>query len=310
MNLSEKITFKIFRGEPDEDGDPFGSLVDYTVDMDEGMVVLDVIHRIQAEHAPDLACRWNCKAGKCGSCSAEINGHAKLMCMTRMEEVLEEMDDDSVPILVKPMQAFPLVRDLVTDTSWAYNTDKRIEPINGPDEPDWEFHQEEADRLQEFRSCIECMLCVNTCHVLREHQMVDEFAGPRFFVRLASLEMHPLDTESRIPEIKEDFGIGYCNITRCCTEVCPAGIQITDNAIIPLKERVVTQFYDPILDPIATAKGMAAGVFSYLTDDFSQAKDPGNLEKAKGALEKERVRAEEARLADITRTERARKRHR
>ena len=230
--------------------------------------------------------------------------------MTRMEEVLEEMDDDSVPILVQPMQAFPLVRDLVTDTSWAYNTDKRIEPINGPDEPDWEFHQEEADRLQEFSSCIECMLCVNTCHVLREQQMFDEFAGPRFFVRLASLEMHPLDTESRIPEIKEDFGIGYCNITRCCTEVCPAGIQITDNAIIPLKERVVTQFYDPILDPIATAKGMAAAVFSYLTDDFSQAKDPGNLEKAKGALEKERGRAEEARLADITRTERARKRHR
>ena len=310
MKLSEKITFKIFRGEPDEHGDPFGSLVDYTVDMDEGMVVLDVIHRIQAEHAPDLACRWNCKAGKCGSCSAEINGHPKLMCMTRMEEVLEEMEDDSVPILVKPMQAFPLVRDLVTDTSWAYKTDKRIEPINGPDEPDWEFHQEEADRLQEFRSCIECMLCVNTCHVLREHQMFDEFAGPRFFVRLASLEMHPLDTESRIPEIKEDFGIGYCNITRCCTEVCPAGIQITDNAIIPLKERVVTQFYDPILDPIATAKGMAAGVFSYFTDDFSQSKDPGNLEKAKDALEKERARAEEARMADISRTERARKRHR
>ena len=154
------------------------------------------------------------------------------------------------------------------------------------------------------------MLCVNTCHVLREHQMFDEFAGPRFFVRLASLEMHPLDTESRIPEIKEDFGIGYCNITRCCTEVCPAGIQITDNAIIPLKERVVTQYYDPILDPIATAKGMAAGVFSYFTDDFTQGKDPGNLKKARGALDRERARAEEARLADISRTASARKRNR
>ena len=274
------------------------------------MVVLDVIHRIQAEHSPDLACRWNCKAGKCGSCSAEINGHPKLMCMTRMEEVLEEMEDSNEPVLVKPMQAFPLVRDLVTDTSWAYKTDKRIEPINGPEEPDWVFHQQEADRLQEFRSCIECMLCVNTCHVLREHQMFDEFAGPRFFVRLASLEMHPLDTESRIPEIKEDFGIGYCNITRCCTEVCPAGIQITDNAIIPLKERVVTQYYDPILDPIATAKGMAAGVFSYFTDDFTQGKDPGNLKKARGALDRERARAEEARLADISRTASARKRNR
>jgi succinate dehydrogenase / fumarate reductase iron-sulfur subunit len=240
-----EVTFRVFRGEPDGDGEPFGRMIDYTVELDEGMVVLDVIHRIQAERAPDLSCRWNCKAGKCGSCSAEVNGKSKLMCMTRMEDVLEETPEGK-PVLVKPMQAFPLTKDLVTDTSWAYDTDRRITPINGPEEPDWEFHQEEADRLQEFRSCIECMLCVNTCHVLREHQKFDEFAGPRFFVRLAGLEMHPLDTESRIPEIKEDFGIGYCNITKCCTEVCPAGINITDNAIIPLKERVVTEFYDPL----------------------------------------------------------------
>ena len=219
--MSNEVTFRVFRGESDADGEPFGRMVDYTVEMDEGMVVLDVIHRIQAEQSPDLACRWNCKAGKCGSCSAE-------------------------PVLIKPMQAFPLTKDLVTDNSWAYEMDKRIEPISGHEEPDWEFHQEEAERLQEFRSCIECMLCVNTCHVLREHQKFDEFAGPRFFVRLANLEMHPLDTVSRIPEIKDDFGIGYCNITKCCTEVCPAGINITDNAIIPLKERVVTEYYDPL----------------------------------------------------------------
>ena len=228
--MADSVTFRIFRGEPDKEGVPFGKMVDYNVDLDEGMVVLDVVHRIQAEHAPDLACRWNCKAGKCGSCSAEVNGKPRLMCMTRMEDILAETPENE-PILVKPMQAFPLTKDLVTDTSWAYQTDQKIKPINGPEEPDWVFHQEEADRLQEFRSCIECMLCVNTCHVLREHQMYDEFAGPRFFVRLASLEMHPLDNESRIPEIKDDFGIGYCNITRCCTEVCPAGIQITDNAI-------------------------------------------------------------------------------
>ena len=167
------------------------------------------------------------------------------MCMTRMEEVLEETPEGQ-PILVKPMQAFPLTKDLVTDTSWAYEMNKKMVPVNGPEELDWEFNQNEANRIQEFRGCIECMLCVNTCHVLREHEKFDEFAGPRFFVRLAGLEMHPLDKENRIPEIKDDFGIGYCNITRCCTEVCPAGINITDNAIIPLKERVVTEYYDPI----------------------------------------------------------------
>ncbi len=305
--MSEKVTFRVFRGEPDSDGVPFGKMVDYKVDLDEGMVVLDVIHRIQAEHAPDLACRWNCKAGKCGSCSAEVNGKARLMCMTRMEDILDETPSNE-PVLIKPMQAFPLTKDLVADTSWAYRTDRQIKPINGPEEPDWVFHQEEADRLQEFRSCIECMLCVNTCHVLREHQMFEEFAGPRFFVRLASLEMHPLDNESRIPEIKEDFGVGYCNITRCCTEVCPAGIQITDNAIIPLKERVVTEYFDPIIDPLNTALNLTSGVLSYFTDEFSKTADPGNTKKAKAALEDERDRIEEAKKMDSERTERARKR--
>ena len=307
--MSEKVTFRVFRGEPDSDGTPFGKMVDYKVDLDEGMVVLDVIHRIQAEHAPDLACRWNCKAGKCGSCSAEVNGKARLMCMTRMEDIMDETPSNE-PVLIKPMQAFPLTKDLVTDTSWAYRTDRQIKPINGPEEPDWVFHQEEADRLQEFRSCIECMLCVNTCHVLREHQMFDDFAGPRFFVRLASLEMHPLDNESRIPEIKDDFGIGYCNITRCCTEVCPAGIQITDNAIIPLKERVVTEYFDPLIDPLGTALNLTSGVLSYFTDDFSKTADPGNKKKAEIAIEEERKRANQAMKEESERTERARKRNR
>ena len=307
--MQDKVTFRVFRGEADSDGIPYGRMVDYKVDLDEGMVVLDVIHRIQAEHAPDLACRWNCKAGKCGSCSAEVNGKARLMCMTRMEDILDESPSNE-PVLIKPMQTFPLTKDLVTDTSWAYRTDQQIKPINGPEEPDWVFHQEEADRLQEFRSCIECMLCVNTCHVLREHKMFEEFAGPRFFVRLASLEMHPLDNESRIPEIKDDFGIGYCNVTRCCTEVCPAGIQITDNAIIPLKERVVTEYFDPIIDPLNTALNLTSGVLSYFTEDFSKSADPGNKKKAENAIEEERDRANEALKEEAERTERARERYR
>ena len=243
--MADEVTFRVFRGEPDEEGVPTGEMVDYTVEMDEGMVVLDVIHQIQAEHAPDLSCRWNCKAGKCGSCSAEVNGKSRLMCMTRMEDIMEETSENT-PVVVKPMQAFPLTKDLASDVQWAYDLNKTIAPLKGPDEMDWKFDQIEADRVQEFRSCIECMLCVNTCHVMREHQLFDEFAGPRFFVRLANLEMHPMDEENRLEMIKDDFGIGYCNITRCCTEVCPAGINITDNAIIPLKERVVTEYYDPI----------------------------------------------------------------
>ena len=237
--MSEKRHFRIWRG--DENG---GEFVDYHVEVDPGMVVLDVIHRIQAHQANDLAVRWNCKAGKCGSCSMEINGRPRLSCMTRMNSY-----GPDETITVQPLRTFPVLKDLVTDVSWNYEQNARIKPFKpGPKPEDGKYRmwQEDVDRAQEFRKCIECYLCQNVCHVLRDRDRKDAFVGPRFMIRLASLEMHPLDTEDRIPEIKEEFGSGLCNITRCCTEVCPEHIGITDNAIIPLKERVVDRFYDPV----------------------------------------------------------------
>jgi succinate dehydrogenase / fumarate reductase iron-sulfur subunit len=233
-------TFRIWRG--DRTG---GEFKDYKTSITAGMVVLDAIHQIQAEQANDLAVRWNCKAGKCGSCSAEINGMPKLMCMTRMNQLPSEE-----PITVQPMKAFPLIRDLVTDVSWNFEVKKRIKKFKPrkPDAPDgtWRMSQNDADRVQEFRKCIECFLCQDVCHVLRDHHMHDEFIGPRFFVYAAALEMHPLDEEDRIPDLRKQHGIGYCNITKCCTKVCPESITITDNAIIPLKERVVDRYFDPL----------------------------------------------------------------
>jgi succinate dehydrogenase / fumarate reductase iron-sulfur subunit len=235
-----KATFRIWRG--DAQG---GAFKDYDTEVSEGMVVLDVVHRIQAEQANDLAVRWNCKAGKCGSCSAEINGQPRLMCMTRMDELALDR-----PITLQPMHAFPMIRDLVTDVSWNFEVKKKIKKFKPrkPDAPDgtWRMSQTDVDRVQEFRKCIECFLCQDVCHVLREHNKHEEFIGPRFFVYAAALEMHPLDSEDRLQELKETQGIGYCNITKCCTKVCPESITITDNAIIPLKERVVDRFYDPL----------------------------------------------------------------
>ena len=144
---------------------------------------------------------------------------------------------------------FPVLKDIVSDVSWNYEQNKKIIPFSPSKkdkEKDFVMMQKDVDRVQHFRKCIECYLCQNMCHVLRDNDGKNNFSGPRYMTRLASLEMHPLDKESRIPEIKDDFGIGYCNITKCCTEVCPAGINITDNAIIPLKERVVTEYYDPL----------------------------------------------------------------
>ena len=144
------------------------------------------------------------------------------------------------------MKAFPIIRDLVTDVSWNYTVNKKIPPFTPRADATWRMQQEDVDRSQEFRKCIECFLCQNVCHVLREHDLEDKFFGPRFMVRIASLEMHPLDSLDRTALLKNEGGLGLCNITKCCTEVCPEEIHITDNAIIPLKERVVDKFYDPV----------------------------------------------------------------
>ena len=234
------VHMRVWRG--DANG---GEFKDYNIAMGEGMVVLDVIHAIQAQQANDLAVRWNCKAGKCGSCSAEVNGKPRLMCMTRMN-----VFEPGETITVSPMRTFPIIRDLVTDVKYNYQKAKEIPAFKPkPKEADGtrRMYQEDIDRVQEFHKCIECFLCQNVCHVIRDHDdNKPAFAGPRFFVRLASLEMHPLDTNDRIELLKQKAGLGFCNITKCCTEVCPEHIHITDNAIIPLKERIVDRYYDPI----------------------------------------------------------------
>jgi succinate dehydrogenase iron-sulfur subunit len=235
----EQATFRVWRGDRSA-----GGFKDYSAEIAPGMVVLDAMHQIQATQARDLALRWNCKAGRCGSCSAEINGVPRLMCMTRMSQLPPDK-----PVTVEPMRTFPLVKDLVTDVSWNFRAKKAIKPFKPrPPDPDgrWRIAQQDVDRVQEFRKCIECFLCQDVCHVLREHHLHDRFIGPRLLVYVAALEMHPLDTENRLAELRQSHGVGYCNITKCCTKVCPESIAITDNAIIPLKERVVDRFYDPL----------------------------------------------------------------
>ncbi|GAA0604567.1 succinate dehydrogenase/fumarate reductase iron-sulfur subunit [Sporichthya brevicatena] len=237
---SYQAKFKVWRGNSEG-----GELKDYTVEVNEGEVVLDIIFRIQAEQANDMSVRWNCKAGKCGSCSAEINGRPRLMCMTRMSSL-----PPGEEVVVTPMRTFPVIKDLVTDVSFNYEKAKQIPAFAPkPREADGTYRMAQVDveRGQEFRKCIECFMCQNVCHVIRDHEEnKPAFAGPRFFIRLSELDMHPLDTNDRQKLAQEKHGLGMCNITKCCTEVCPEHIKITDNGIIPLKERVVDRKYDPL----------------------------------------------------------------
>lgn len=237
-----ELSIKIFRGDKQS-----GAEKEYKVEVTPGMVVLDAVLRVQATQASDLAVRWNCKAAHCGSCSAEVNGKPRLMCKTRVDEF------HGKEIRVAPMKAFKIIKDLVTDVSYNYKTAKMIPAFAPPpgEKAPFTMYEKDVERLYEYHKCIECFLCQNVCHVLRDHKHVQRngqrsFFGPRQMVRIASLEMHPKDTLNRTQFLKDTAVIGYCNITKCCTEVCPEHIHITDNAIIPLKERVVDEFYDPI----------------------------------------------------------------
>ncbi len=238
--MKEKIRLRLFRGV-----DANGYEKDYEVETFPGMVVLDAVHQIQAKQDSTVACRWNCKAAKCGSCSAEINGKPRLMCKSRVEDYY----DDNGLITVHPLKTFPLIKDLVTDVSWNYKKAEQIPPLTiSADAPrPFRMQQMDVERIQEFRKCIECFLCQDVCHVLRDHNRKDGFFGPRHMVRIAALEMHPLDEEpNRRAQLRKEAGVGFCNITKCCTEVCPEHIHITDNAIIPLKERVADDYFDPV----------------------------------------------------------------
>ncbi|ACZ31233.1 succinate dehydrogenase and fumarate reductase iron-sulfur protein [Xylanimonas cellulosilytica DSM 15894] len=234
-------TLRVWRG--DADG---GALTDYEVEAHEGEVVLDVVHRLQATQTPDLAVRWNCKAGKCGSCSAEINGRPRLMCMTRMS-----VFEPGEPVTITPLRTFPVIRDLVTDVSYNYAKAREIPSFTPPPglaPGEYRMAQADVERSQEFRKCIECFLCQDVCHVIRDHEENKAgYAGPRFLMRVAELEMHPLDVADRVDAVQDEHGLGHCNITKCCTEVCPEGIKITDNALIPMKERVADRKYDPLV---------------------------------------------------------------
>ena len=237
-----QATFRIWRGDREQ-----GAFRDYPTEVSEGMVVLDAVHRVQAEQANDLAVRWNCKAGKCGSCSAEINGNPRLMCMTRLDTL-----DLTAPVTVEPMRAFPLIRDLVTDVSWNFKVKQGIKPFTPrqPDAPDgtWRMSQREVDRVQEFRKCIECFLCQDVCHILRDHR---EFDGLHRTAVPRSTAPRSRCTRSTPPTGSADLkdrrrASATATSPAAARRSVPEHITITENAIIPLKERVVDRFYDPI----------------------------------------------------------------
>ncbi|BCS91242.1 MAG: succinate dehydrogenase / fumarate reductase, iron-sulfur subunit [Candidatus Micrarchaeota archaeon] len=240
-----KKKFRIFRFDPNKDKEPY--FKEYEVDVKEGMVVLDAVIYISQMIDTTLAVRWNCKAARCGSCSAEINGKPRLMCKTRVSDLGDT-------ITIEPMKAFKIVKDLVTDVSINFEYAKKIPKFNPkPGLPQiWQMQQISVERAQEFKRCIECFLCQDSCHVFRNHKD-NYYIGPRNVIKTAIYDFHPLDSEDRT-EFLDRSGLNFCNVTKCCQEVCPEHIRITDNAIIPEKERLLNR-KDPLYKLVSKLKG-------------------------------------------------------
>lgn len=228
--------FRVFRGNHTG-----GNLVAYRVPVTEGMTVLDGILYIQSRLDGTLACRWNCKAGRCGSCGAEVNGVPRLLCRTPVAAFGDE------PIGVCPLQAFPVIKDLVSDVSENYRINTQIPPFTPwPDQSrPWTIYSQDVARGTQFRKCIECFLCQDVCHVVRQQKGLARYMGPRAMVRLAALEAHPKDVLSRTDLLRGPAGIAYCDISRHCQDVCPEQIAIVDAAIFPLKERLGNDYLEP-----------------------------------------------------------------
>ena len=214
-------------------------LVEYTVPIEHGMVVLDAVIYVLEHFDSSISVRWNCKAGRCGSCGAEINGVPSLMCKTRLDSINGDIE-------VLPMKVFPNVKDLVIDPTDTWHIKKSIPNFKINEQiisksnditatKNITLYEYDVTRAQEFKRCIECFLCLDSCHAVRVHKYA--YIGPMHVVKTASLDMNPLDSIDR-REFLDKKGIRFCNVTKCCTEVCPAKIKITDNAIIPEKERI------------------------------------------------------------------------
>ncbi|MEK6862098.1 MAG: 2Fe-2S iron-sulfur cluster-binding protein [Nanoarchaeota archaeon] len=205
----------------------------YLVPYSPKMMVLDALFFIQENIEPDLAFRWNCGEGICGSCAAEVNRKPVLMCKM-------EITPDMQTLYIEPMKAFPLIKDLVTDPSEVYEKLSRLKPyFTGPKKKTFsEIHEDEVKEIQEMRKCIDCFICYDSCHVIRNHPEL-KFSGPVNVVKVVALDRHPQEKSER-SQLLEKEGLWNCNLSRCCTLNCPQKIKVSEDAITWAKERAVS----------------------------------------------------------------------
>ncbi len=245
--MSQTVRIKVSRYDPDQDDEPY--FEEYEVPWEPHMKVLDALKQVQKQD-PTLAVRWNCGEGVCGSDAMRVDGKPVLACKT---EIPEAWCDRDTPPRIEALQVFPTIKDLVADYEEVWEKEKKFKPHFEGAEPKgedgfYEMKEREVEQAQQMRKCINCMACYDVCHVLR--QQMKQYAGPRNIVKVASFEYHPKDIENRTELLDTEGNIDLCNVTRCCSNVCPQGINITTDAIIPQKEHAVSEAGWDIITPI------------------------------------------------------------
>ncbi len=221
----------------------------YEVPFQEKMRVLGAMKHIQENLEGDLAFRWNCGEGICGSCAVELDGKPVLACKT-------EISEDVKKIKLSPLKAFPVVKDFVFDRSKVDEQAARIKPYFITDNKEkgfWKMDEGDIKDTVEMRTCIDCLICHDSCHVLKNTKL--KFLGPRNIVKANSLDTHPMNSLDRTKLVRDE-GIANCNVSGCCTDNCPQEIKITDNANIPMKERSISEkdFLKSVLKKIKEGK--------------------------------------------------------
>ncbi|OQX94811.1 hypothetical protein B6I21_08715 [candidate division KSB1 bacterium 4572_119] len=213
---------KIFRYNP-ENGKT-GKLVDYSVKINPGMSVLDLLHRVHDEQDGSLAYRYSCRGAICGTCAIRINGTARLACKTQVNDLLEEEKS----ITLEPLSNMGIIKDLVVDKRPFWESIKKTMPwlVRENELADERLNYEtkldkvHLDQLNRSADCIKCACCFADCPKVEE---TPEFIGPAVSVQVYRQMFDPRDTklDERLTFSTAEGGVFDCDKHAACVKVCP-----------------------------------------------------------------------------------------
>lgn len=267
MSSCEYVSAKIFRYDPSKDAAPRYDMLE--VPLEKDMRVLDVLDYVVDNHGVSVGYRWFCGVKRCGQCGVTVNGKPVLACW----------EAATPSMVIEPLPNMPVIRDLVVDRSAFERATLDMEPCLERRKPYEKFpepltHTDFEDAFK-LMNCIECYVCTGACPVFADadHRA---FAGPASFVQLAKVALHPKDEGDRIASALKGDIYACCSCYEC-SNVCPVGINVLEDAIEKLKRRCAAQ-------PASSPETRHSQIFSDLVREFGRIHPPTLMTRSKGLL--------------------------